>query len=48
MLFFILVLFIIAGCLDIGYMNAKRYDMEKGLEIAALTGVEGFQIYTQQ
>jgi len=41
LIFFILILFVIAGSLDLGYLNAKKYNMIKGLEIAAWAGVQG-------
>jgi len=38
---FVCMLFIIAACLDVGYYNAKKYNIQKGLEASVLTGVMG-------
>lgn len=37
---FICMIFIIAACIDIGYYNAKKYNLQKGLEVSALTGLQ--------
>ena len=38
---FFLLIFLLAACVDVGYMTAKRYNLEGGLALAASTGVEG-------
>ena len=38
---FFLLLFVLAACLDVGYLGAKRYNLQEGLEVAASTGVMG-------
>ena len=37
---FIVMLFVFAVCLDIGYYQAKRFDMQSSLNLAIMTGVE--------
>ena len=38
---FVMLMFLIAVCVDVGYYNAKRYGLEEGLAVAVATGVEG-------
>ena len=37
---FIVMLFVCAVCVDVGYLQAKKFDMEGSLTLAAMTGVE--------
>lgn len=37
---FFLMLFVVAICLDVGYLQAKRFDMQGSINLAAMTAVE--------
>ncbi len=37
---FIVMLFVFAVCLDIGYYQAKRFEVQSSLNLAIMTGVE--------
>lgn len=37
---FIVMLFVFAICLDVGYYQAKKFDMQSSLNLAIMTGVE--------
>lgn len=37
---FIVMLFVFAVCLDVGYYQAKRFDTQSSLNLALMTGVE--------